>query len=92
MQKLNFIPSNFIESTIGGFKRRVSRRVEAVRNWKDRLIGNVKAFKSRMIAQVKAIRWRRSEWATRCQTCKEILFLGHPDPLKKYTSGMGSWY
>ena len=92
LENLKSIPSNFIGSTISSFKRRVSRRVEAVRNWKDRLIGNVKAFKGRMIAQVKGIRWRRSEWATRCQTCKEILFLGHPDPLKKYTSGMGSWY
>ena len=70
----------------------MSRRVKAVSSWKGRVIGNVKTIKGRMIAKVKAIRWRRSEWATRCQTCKEILFLGHPDPLKKYTSGMGGWY
>jgi hypothetical protein len=100
LENLKSIPSNFIGGTISSFKRRVSRRVKAVRSWKDRLIGNVKAFvignvkaiKGRVIGQVKAIRWRRSEWATRCQTCKEILFLGHPDPLKKYTAGMGSWY
>jgi hypothetical protein len=100
LEKLNFIPSNFIGSTISSFKGRVSGRVKAVRDWKGRLIGNVKAFvignvqaiKGRVIGQLKAIRWRRSEWATRCQTCKEILFLGHPDPYKKYSSGMGSWY
>ena len=89
LENLKSIPSNFIGSTISSFKRRVSGRVNAVRRWKGRLIGNVKAF---VIGNVKAIRWRRSEWATRCQTCKEILFLGHPDPMKKYSSGMGSWY
>jgi hypothetical protein len=96
LQNLNFIRSNFIGNAISSFKGRVSARVNAVRSWKGRVIGNVignvKAIKSRMIAQVKAIRWRRSEWATRCQICKEILFLGHPDPMKKYSSGMGSWY
>ena len=86
MENLKSIPSNFIGGTISSFKRRVSRHMKAVRSWKDRLIGNVKAFvignvkaiKGRVIAQVKAIRWRRSEWATRCQTCKEFCFLAIP--------------
>ena len=92
LENLKSIPSNLIGNTISSFKGRVSRRVKAVSSWKSRVIGNVKTIKGRMIAKVKAIRWRRSEWATRCQTCKEILFLGHPDPYKKYSSGMGSWY
>ncbi len=92
LQNLNFIRSNFIGNTISSFKDRVVGRVNAIRSWKGRVFAQVKATKDRAIGQVKAIRWRRSEWATRCQTCKEILFLGHPDPLKKYTSGMGSWY
>ena len=92
LQNLNFIRSNFIGNAISSWKASVSGRVKAVRRWKGRMIGNVKAAKGRMIAQVKAIRWRRSEWATRCRTCKEILFFGHPDPLKKYTAGMGGWY
>jgi hypothetical protein len=95
LQKLNFIQSNFIQSTINSWNGLVSMPAKAVSSVKRRVSGRVKAirtWKSRMIGQVKAIRWRRSEWATRCQTCKEILFLGHPDPMKKYTSGMGGWY
>jgi len=95
LQNLNFIQSNFIQSTISSWKGLVSMPAKAVSSVKRRVSGRVKAirtWKSRMIGQVKAIRWRRSEWATRCQTCKEILFLGHPDPMKKYTSGMGGWY
>ena len=95
LQKLNFIQSNFIQSTINSWNGLVSMPAKAVSSVKRRVSGRVKAirtWKSRMIGRVKAIRWRRSEWATRCQTCKEILFLGHPDPMKKYTSGMGGWY
>ena len=92
LQNLNFIRNNFIVSAVTSWKDRVVGRVNAIRSWKGRVFAQVKATKDRAIGQVKAIRWRRSEWATRCQTCKEILFLGHPDPLKKYTAGMGSWY
>jgi hypothetical protein len=92
LQKLNLIRSNFISNFIQRPISSFKGRVKAVSSWKSRVIGNLKTIKGRMIAKVKAIRWRRSEWATRCQTCKEILFLGHPDPLKKYTSGMGGWY
>jgi hypothetical protein len=29
---------------------------------------------------------------TRCQTCKEILFVGRPDPMEQNSSGLGGWY
>jgi len=28
----------------------------------------------------------------RCQTCNEILFVGRPEPMEQYSSGLGGWY
>lgn len=46
----------------------------------------------RLLGRVNFKKWLRFERSTRCQTCKEILFVGRPDPLEKYSAGFGSWY
>jgi hypothetical protein len=47
---------------------------------------------SGVLQRIPGVNWWRTQKATRCQTCKEILFVGHPDPLTQYSAGMGSWY
>lgn len=45
-----------------------------------------------LIQKIPGVKWWRTSKATRCQTCKEILFAGRPDPLEKYWAGLGGWY
>lgn len=45
-----------------------------------------------IVEKIPGVKWWRASKATRCQTCKEILFVGRPDPLEKYSAGLGSWY
>jgi hypothetical protein len=45
-----------------------------------------------VIQNIPGVKWWRTAKATRCRTCKEVLFVGRPDPMRKYSAGLGSWY
>ena len=45
-----------------------------------------------IFAKIPLVKWWRTSKATRCQTCKETLFTGRPDPFEKYSAGLGGWY
>jgi hypothetical protein len=47
---------------------------------------------SAVTQKIPGVKWWRTSKATRCQTCKEVLFVGRPDPMRKYSAGLGSWY